>query len=180
MNTLTTAAALTLALALTACNAPPGEDTASSGTSTLSPAPSAPGSSSPAPGGAPAESTGQDVVGTVVRFTAGSESVDVTIGEDSPATRDLLGMLPLTLTLEELGGREKIVDLPRELNHEGTPGSDPEDGDLIYFIPWGNLGFYYNAEGIEYSDQTLHLGTYDATAEELARLEGQVTVAIVP
>lgn len=45
-------------------------------------------------------------------------------------------------------------------------------------MPWGNLGFYYDAEGIEYSDQTLHLGTYDATAEELARLEGQVTVEI--
>ncbi len=25
---------------------------------------------------------------------------------------------------------------------------DPENGDLIYFASWGNLGFYYNAEGI--------------------------------
>jgi hypothetical protein len=168
MNTLTTAVALTLAL--TACSAPPDEGTASGAASTIS----------PATGHAAAESTDRGVVGTVVRFATGSETVDVTIGEDSPATRDFLGMLPVTLAVEELSGREKIAALPRELAYEGTPGSDPEDGDLIYFIPWGNLGFYYNAAGIGYSDQTLHLGTYDATAEQLARLEGQVTVEIVP
>jgi len=31
-------------------------------------------------------------VGTVVRFTSANTSVDVTIGEDSPATRDFLSM----------------------------------------------------------------------------------------
>lgn len=177
MNKLTPAVALTLALILTACGTPSGEDLAPSTATTAS---STPDTSPSAPSSATSESTEQNVVGTVVRFSAGSASVDVTIGEDSPATRDFLSMLPLTLTLEEFSGREKIVDLPRELNHAGTPGSDPQDGDLIYFIPWGNLGFYYNAEGIEYSDQTLHIGTYDATAEQLARLEGQVTVEIAP
>jgi len=107
--------------------------------------------------------------------------VDATIGEDTPAVRDFLAMLPLTLDVEELSGREKIVYLPRELDIEGTPGSDPEDGDLIYYTPWGNLGFYYNASGVEYSDQTLHLGTYDASRDELDRLEGtDVTIEVVP
>jgi hypothetical protein len=126
--------------------------------------------------GAPTEietpSATEGVTGRVVRFSANGTTVDVTIGPDSPATRDFLSMLPLTLTLEELGGREKISYLPRELNYAGSPGSDPENGDLIYFIPWGNLGFYYNAAGIEYSDQTLHIGTYDATVEQLDLLEG--------
>ena len=46
--------------------------------------------------------------------------------------------------------------------------------------PWQNLGFYYNSAGIGYSDQTIHIGRYDATAEELARFEGQkTTVEIV-
>jgi len=48
-------------------------------------------------------------------------------------------MLPPTLTLEEFNGREKIAQPPRSLCYEGSPGSDPEDGDLIYFMPWGNL-----------------------------------------
>jgi hypothetical protein len=51
-------------------------------------------------------------------------------GEDNPAVCYFLSMLPLTLTLEEFAGREKIAYLPRELAHAGSPGSDPEDGDL--------------------------------------------------
>jgi hypothetical protein len=120
------------------------------------------------------------VGGTVVRFTSDDARVDVTIDEDTPAARDFLSMLPLTLDVEELSGREKIGYLPRELEVAGTAGSDPEDGDLIYYRPWGNLGFYYDASGIEYSDQTLHLGTYDATRDELDLLEGaDVTIEIV-
>jgi hypothetical protein len=135
---------------------------------------STPVSSSETPNGAI-----DQVVGTVVRFTNGSTTVDVTIDQDNPAIRDFLSMLPLTLTLEEFAGREKIAYLPRKLTHSGSPGSDPEDGDLIYYIPWGNLGFYYNTAGIGYSDQTIHLGTYNASLDQLDQLEGSpVTVEI--
>ncbi|MEV0397474.1 cyclophilin-like fold protein [Polymorphospora rubra] len=127
------------------------------------PDPAAPTSPSATPSG---------VIGTVVRFTGDSTSVDVTIDGDTPAIRDFLSMLPLTVDLEEFNGREKIADLPRELDYEGTPGFDPEDGDLIYYTPWGNLGFYYNTEGIGYSDSTLRIGSYDATLDELNQLEG--------
>jgi hypothetical protein len=115
----------------------------------------------------------------IVRFSSNRTSVQVTIGEDNPAGRDFLSMLPLTLTVEEFAGREKISYLPRELRHRGSPGSDPESGDLIYFVPWGNLGFYYNAEGIGYSDDTIHLGTYEASLDQLERLEGEVTVELI-
>lgn len=138
-----------------------------------------------APSTPPASSSGtpdggvDQVVGTVVRFSAGSTSVEVTIDEDNPAVRDFLSMLPLTLTLEEFAGREKIAYLPRELAHAGSPGSDPEDGDLIYYVPWGNIGFYYNTAGIGYSDQTIHLGTYDASLDQLEQLEGQDVIVEV-
>jgi hypothetical protein len=166
MLTRIVTAAVTLLLSPAACGNTPG-DAATPG-------------ASPADVTASDGGTGADVVGTIVRFAAGTASVDVTLGEDSPATRDFLSMLPITVTVEQFNGREKIADLPRELHHEGSPGSDPEDGDLIYFIPWGNIGFYYDAAGIGYSDQTLHLGTFDATAEQLEPLEGQdVTVEVV-
>ena len=127
------------------------------------------------------EDAAADVVGTVVQFSDGSTTVELTIDEDNPTVRDFLSMLPLTLTLEEFNGREKIAYLPRELAHEGSSGSDPEDGDLIYYIPWGNIGFYYNTAGIGYSDQTIHLGTYNASLDLLEQLEGRdVTVEIVP
>jgi hypothetical protein len=115
----------------------------------------------------------------IVRFSSGDAHVDVTITEDNPTARDFLSMLPLALTLEEFAGREKIGYLPRELETAGSPGHDPDDGDLIYFAPWGNLGSYYNTEGIGHDDRVIHLGTYDATLEQLTNLEGDVTVAAV-
>jgi hypothetical protein len=177
LKNLATAGAVTVALSLTACSAPSTDGSTSPTTS-----PSAIGTPSapPGPSASASESGAQAVVGTVVRFSAGAASVDVTIGEDNPAVRDFLSLLPLTLTLEEFNGREKIATLPRKLAHDGSPGSDPEDRDLIYFIPWGNIGFYYDTDGIGYSDQTIHLGTYDATLAELEVLEGQpVTVEIL-
>ena len=162
----------------------------SGGASSVTPSssPDVPSASASAPGTPstpPASSSekpdaGADVVGTVVRFSRGSTAVEVTIDEDNPAVRDFLSMLPLTLTLEEFAGREKIAYLPRALAHSGSPGSDPEDSDLIYYVPWGNIGFYYNTAGIGYSDQTIHLGTYEASLDQLEQLEGRdVTVEVV-
>ena len=51
----------------------------------------------------------------MVRFTAGSTSVDVTIGEDNPTVRDFLSLLPLTMKLQEYAGREKIGYFSRKL-----------------------------------------------------------------
>jgi hypothetical protein len=125
--------------------------------------------------------TGQPdaVEGTVLRFASADVQIDVTITQDNPTVRDLLSLLPLTITFEEFSGREKIGYPPRRLMTEGSPGHDSEDGDLIYFSPWGNLGFYYNAEGIGHDDRVIHLGTFSATREQLAGLEaGDVTITV--
>lgn len=141
----------------------------------------APASSPAAPLPVPMPATDtpdRPIVGTVLRFTSARTNVDVTVREDNPAVRDLLSRLPLDLTVEDLVGREKIAYLDPELDWDGSPGSDPEDGDLVYYTNWGNLGFYYNAEGIEYSAATLHIGTYDATREQLDELEGPVRLEV--
>ena len=127
----------------------------------------------------PTTSPAGDVVGTIVRFSSSRTSVDVRIGQNNPTVRDFLSMLPLTLRVEEFAGREKISYLPRKLRHGGSAGSDPNDGDLIYFVPWGNLGFYYNTDGIGYSDDTIHLGTYNAPLARLEQLEGRVSVRVI-
>ncbi len=169
-------AGLFVLLAQTGCGSEGGTDASSGGDE---PAASDTQPTSPQPTTTSADSDVRQVVGTIVRFSSNATSVDVTIGEDNPAVRDFLSMLPLTITVEEFAGREKISYLPRELRHRGSPGSDPESGDLIYFVPWGNLGFYYNAEGIGYSDDTIHLGTYDASLNQLEQLEGEVTVEVI-
>ena len=86
----------------------------------------------------------------------------------------------MTLRFEEFNGREKISYLPRPLDTTTTAGSDLEDGDLIYYAPWGNLDFYYNTAGTEFSNDVIHLGTYNASADQLTVLEaGAVTVDII-
>ncbi len=172
------AAAVALTAVMAACTPAPSAAPTVSATASATPA-APPVDASPAPDATPADASTQ-IVGTVVRFTSDRTSVDVTIGEDSPGVRDFLSLLPLQLTIEEFSGKEKISYLPRELDYRGSPGSDPEDGDLIYFTSWGNLGFYYDASGIDYSDATLHIGTYRATEQQLSLLEGgPVTVEIV-
>lgn len=170
------AAVVLLVAVLTSCAQAPNATTVDASTPAATPQPAA----TPSATAAPEQETSDQVVGTIVRFTSDRTSVDVTIGEDSPGVRDFLSMLPLELNVEEFAGAEKIAYLPRELNYEGSPGSDPENGDLIYYAPWGNLGFYYDTTGVGYSDATLHLGTYSATEEQLSLLEGgPVTITIV-
>ena len=95
---------------------------------------------------------------------------------DSSTTQDFLSLLPLTLTLEDYAGTEKISDLPRRLSTEGAPaGSDPSVGDIAYYAPWGNLAIYYRDFG--YSNGLVILGTIDGDIEAL-NAPGSVSVTI--
>ena len=123
---------------------------------------------------------GNAVEGTVVRFASAQVQIHVTITQGNPTVRDFLSLLPITVAFEEFSGREKIGYPPRRLVTEGSPGHDSEDGDLIYFAPWGNLGFYYNAQGIGHDDRVIHLGRFNATRDQLAGLEAaDVTISVV-
>ena len=64
--------------------------------------------------------------------------------DSNPATRELLTMLPLDLTIEDYSTNEKIAYLPHKLNDRGSgPFKDEAPGDLCYYAPWGNLVLYY-------------------------------------
>lgn len=156
-------------LALTACSsAAPTDRPSRTAADNASTTPSTSGSAVPGTSGV-----------TTLRFTSSSASVDVRIDGDNPTARALVEQAPFETTLREFNGREKIGDPPAPLPTDGSPGSDPEDGDLIYFVPWGNLGFYYDASGVGYSGDTIHIGTYDASEATLNALEGTVRVTIV-
>ena len=99
--------------------------------------------------------------------------------DDNATTRDFLLDAAAHAEFEEFNGREKISYPPSGLDTVGSPGHDPENGDLIYFVPWGNLGFYYNADGIEFDDSVVLIGSYEATPEQLVGIEGDVSISIV-
>jgi hypothetical protein len=95
---------------------------------------------------------------------------------DSKTTQDFVSLLPLTLTLEDYVGTEKISDLPKRLSTEDAPsGSDPSVGDIAYYAPWGNLAIFYRDSG--YASGLVVLGKINTDMEAL-NVPGSVKVTI--
>jgi hypothetical protein len=184
-NTRTGPSAPPATPAASTTNPPPGPSTSAAPTTTApgstDPASSTlPAVATPAPSSEPTPSAGSPdtIVGTIVRFSGPNTTVDATIVDDNATARSFLSRLPLTLEFEDFNDREKISYPPGGLDVDES-GHDSENGDLIYYVPWGNLGFYYNAAGIEFDGDVVRIGRYDATPEELDGIEGDVSISIV-
>jgi len=95
---------------------------------------------------------------------------------DHATSRDFISLLPLTLTLEDYNGTEKISDLPKKLStKDAPPGVDPSVGDIAYYSPWGNLAIFYKDFG--YSSGLVKLGHLDSGLDAFNRA-GTLRVAI--
>jgi hypothetical protein len=95
---------------------------------------------------APAEAEETTVT---IRLTANGKTFTGTL-EDTPAARDLLAMLPLSLTFEDLAGEEKWARLPNSLDVSGAPeGTDGQAGGIYYYVPWQNLALFYRDHGFD-------------------------------
>lgn len=96
---------------------------------------------------------------------------------DNPTSRDLVSMLPLTLSFKDFHGTEKIAYPPRNLSTEKAPdGFDPAEGDLTLYAPWGNLALFYRDFG--YAQGLVPIGHLTAGLEKLAKVNGDFTVRI--
>lgn|GEM_PF-2610771 len=117
-------------------------------------------------------------MGTTITFTTGSTVVRVVIDEDTPATRSLLAMLPMTVRFSDFGGQEKVATPPGRFDYTGSDGITPEPGVLFSYKPWGNLGFFYRTENPGFSRDLARLGRTDEV-EKIRLFEGQnVTIAV--
>jgi hypothetical protein len=67
---------------------------------------------------------------------------------DTATARDFAELLPATITLHDLGGREKAGPLPRELA-DGEGQSDYRAGQLGYWAPSHDLAIYYHEDGFQ-------------------------------
>ncbi|WP_460839787.1 cyclophilin-like fold protein [Nocardioides marmoraquaticus] len=96
--------------------------------------------------------------------------------DENPTARDLIDRLPLTVDFEDFHTSEKISYLDAPLTTEGSGGSAPGPGDLIYYVPWGNLAVFYDGS-VPHSDDTIPLGRVVDGAENVASLDrGPVTI----
>lgn len=74
---------------------------------------------------------------------------------DNPTAQDFYRALPLTLTLENYAGVEKIsYGIPKLSTRNAPKSHAARKGDLTYYAPWGNLavftGDFGNASGLVY------------------------------
>jgi len=113
-----------------------------------------------------------------IRLTVAGHDLTITPA-DGPAARDFLALLPLTLTLTDFHGIEKVADLPSRLSTGGEPdGTTGNAGDLRYYAPWGNLAIFYRDFG--HAAGLVRLGAFDdASAVTVLRgLDGPTEVTI--
>jgi hypothetical protein len=108
---------------------------------------------------APARGTPGKTSTVKIRIKLDDKTLTATLA-DNATSRDLVSLLPLTLTLKNYASTEKISYLARKLSTEGAPaGCDPNVGDITYYAPWGNLAIFYKDFG--YSDGLIKLGKID-------------------
>ncbi|MER7841332.1 cyclophilin-like fold protein [Streptomyces sp. NPDC096040] len=111
-----------------------------------------------------------------IQLTTDTGRFEATLN-DSAAARDFAGLLPLTLTLSDYVGTEKVSDLPRKLSTAGSPsGAAATAGDLTYYAPWGNLAIFY--KNFHHSDGLVKIGELASGIEQFARPDGDFEVTI--
>src|SRR5437867_11749426 len=97
---------------------------------------------------------------------------------DSETTRDFLSLLPLTLTMNDLFGREKFGHLPRAISEGGKRTRTYEVGDVIYWSPGPDVAVYYRHDGQPIpSPGIIVIGKMDSGVEALA-VPGSVRLMI--
>jgi hypothetical protein len=163
-----------LAVALTGCAAEDAGDR-SSPASTV---PAATPSSAPTSGGA----VPIDPAGVVrIRLRIGSDVATATL-EDSAPARDFTAMLPTTIDMHDLLGREKPGRLPRQLSTEGAGREfDYQVGELAYWPPGNEIAIFYADDGQAIPQPGLvRLGTIDTGLEVIAAAGDDFQLTIEP
>ncbi len=116
---------------------------------------------------AAAPPTSQKVNEMKVRLTVGSASLTATLLE-SQASRDFASLLPLTLTMNDLFGREKYGRLPRPLSEQGKRAHSYEVGQIAYWAPGPDVAIFYRQDHQSIPDPgIIILGTLDSGVEVL-------------
>jgi hypothetical protein len=96
-----------------------------------------------------------------IRLTIGSRQATATLEDNAPA-RDLASLLPLTIAMGDLFGREKPGPLPRALTGDATPVFTYRVGQLAYWPPDHNIFVVYAGDGLTVPAPGLvPLGTVD-------------------
>jgi hypothetical protein len=106
---------------------------------------------------------------TKIRIRIGSRTLTATVAQNKTA-RDFVSLLPLTLSMHDLFGREKAGALPRALARGGKPRHTYAVGDIIYWPPGPDIAVYYRTGGPTIPDPgVVRLARLDSGARAFAK-----------
>ena len=112
-----------------------------------------------------------------VKIDVNGKTVTATL-IDSKTTRDFIALLPLTLTMKDLFGREKFGHLPRAISGEGPRTRTYEVGQIVYWSPGPDVAIYYRPDDEEIpAPGIIVLGKLDSGVGTFG-VPGSVRVAI--
>lgn len=92
----------------------------------------------------------------------------------SPAADAFYRQLPLSVSVEDYAGSEKIFYPPEALDTGDTPAAQGPAGTLAYYEPWGNIAIFYGECGG--ADGLYGLGRAVSGTEFIAGMTGEVKI----
>jgi hypothetical protein len=131
-----------------------------------------------AAGQAPAQGSAKQQVNTMrIRIAVDGKAIDATLADNETA-RDFASLLPLTLAMSDLFGREKTAQLQRAISTAGPRSHTYEVGDVILWSPRSSVAIFYRHDGQTIpSPGSILIAKADAGVEAL-NVPGTVAVTI--
>ena len=112
-----------------------------------------------------------------IRISIADKVVIATVADNATA-RDFVSVLPLSVSMKDLFGREKYGDLPKALSEKGPRENRYEVGEIAYWSPDHQFAVYYHQDGQSIpSPGVIPIAKIDAGAEAF-NVPGSVKVAI--
>ena len=112
-----------------------------------------------------------------IRISIADKIVIATVADNATA-RDFVSVLPLSLSMKDLFGREKYGDLPKALSENGPRKNTYEVGEIAYWSPDRQFAVYYHQDGESIpSPGVIPIAKIDAGAKAF-NVPGSVKVTI--
>jgi hypothetical protein len=93
----------------------------------------------------------------------------------SKAAQDFYKQLPLSVDVKNFSDNEKIFYPPQKLQTQGAIVAHVKKGTLAYFIPWGNLTFFYK-DYAPVSEDLIEIGKVVSGDAALEKLAGKLEI----
>lgn len=99
-----------------------------------------------------------------IKITVADKVVTETL-DNSPSAKELAAMLPLSLSMSDLFGREKYAGLPKSLSEKISKKSRYDVGDIAYWAPGKSFVIFYRHDGTASDSGISIIGKIDSGVE---------------